>query len=514
MKKWWVKSLLVLVFVLLALGTWLLGAGTQSHDTLDSYRKRLIAAGEKLDVDAFIPPRADPDKNGAELFDRACWYLAPRGASLLLTNAPAPMEIVAPAKARVLSQQDGIVSVKFSRYISNSWDALELELTNQNSAVDLLRQAAAYPNFDFGIDYHQSSISLPQLSKLRQAATLLWSKTIFDLHRGDTPAAVTDFHALLVIANAEKNEPMLGPQSIRVYLLQIALATQWELLQSTNLTDAELSALQTNWMQVEVVKSAEKAFEMSRCLLDVEMKTTRVSGPSSSYFPASGPSASLSGGWDDFRRVILTVRTRAGDALWRNSWCYDDELRMLEAYSLIIETARQAQTNGYFKDALAEREQKIIALGLNRTNLNSLRAKLGGRLLELDVVRSIRSYASMLDRMMALDSWRQCAITAIALKRYQLRYGALPKDLSALVPEFLPAVPKDMMDGLPLRYRLNPDGTFLLYSVGPDGVDDGGDATPVVSPAFSVPWQAARDWVWPQPATSAEVQHYYDHPPK
>jgi hypothetical protein len=27
-------------------------------------------------------------------------------------------------------------------------------------------------------------------------------------------------------------------------------------------------------------------------------------------------------------------------------------------------------------------------------------------------------------------------------------------------------------------------------------------------------WQPARDLVWPQPATPAEVQNYYDHPPK
>ena len=31
------------------------------------------------------------------------------------------------------------------------------------------------------------------------------------------------------------------------------------------------------------------------------------------------------------------------------------------------------------------------------------------------------------------------------------------------------------MDGQPLRYRRNADGTFLLYSVGENGKDDGGD---------------------------------------
>ena len=31
------------------------------------------------------------------------------------------------------------------------------------------------------------------------------------------------------------------------------------------------------------------------------------------------------------------------------------------------------------------------------------------------------------------------------------------------------------MDGQPLRYRRNADGTFLLYSIGENGKDDGGN---------------------------------------
>jgi hypothetical protein len=68
------------------------------------------------------------------------------------------------------------------------------------------------------------------------------------------------------------------------------------------------------------------------------------------------------------------------------------------------------------------------------------------------------------------------------------------------------------MDGEPLRYRPNVDGTFLLYSVGENGVDDGGDPSlekGVTSSNYS--WQNihALDWVWPQPATEIEIQAYY-----
>jgi hypothetical protein len=42
-----------------------------------------------------------------------------------------------------------------------------------------------------------------------------------------------------------------------------------------------------------------------------------------------------------------------------------------------------------------------------------------------------------------------------------------------LVPEFLPQLPADPFNGQPLRYVMQPDH-YLLYSVGQDGVDNGG----------------------------------------
>lgn len=63
--------------------------------------------------------------------------------------------------------------------------------------------------------------------------------------------------------------------------------------------------------------------------------------------------------------------------------------------------------------------------------------------------------------------------TAIALHRYQLQAGRYPESLDALVPEFLDALPIDLFSDEPLIYRREGDG-FVLYSVGPNFIDDGG----------------------------------------
>ncbi|MGO8928688.1 MAG: hypothetical protein ACLQU3_17605 [Limisphaerales bacterium] len=61
----------------------------------------------------------------------------------------------------------------------------------------------------------------------------------------------------------------------------------------------------------------------------------------------------------------------------------------------------------------------------------------------------------------------------LALCCYQSEQGHPPARLDELAPKYLSHVPEDPFSGQPLVYRAQ--GTnWLLYSVGPDGVDDGG----------------------------------------
>jgi hypothetical protein len=66
------------------------------------------------------------------------------------------------------------------------------------------------------------------------------------------------------------------------------------------------------------------------------------------------------------------------------------------------------------------------------------------------------------------------AVVACALERYRLAKGQYPETLDALTPPFLDKVPPDVMDGKPMRYRREADGTYVLYSIGLNGKDDGG----------------------------------------
>jgi hypothetical protein len=65
---------------------------------------------------------------------------------------------------------------------------------------------------------------------------------------------------------------------------------------------------------------------------------------------------------------------------------------------------------------------------------------------------------------------------ALAIERYRLAQGGLPDSLGDLIPTSLDAVPTDPFDGQPLRYKKLANG-YVVYSVGENGKDDGGDET-------------------------------------
>jgi hypothetical protein len=84
--------------------------------------------------------------------------------------------------------------------------------------------------------------------------------------------------------------------------------------------------------------------------------------------------------------------------------------------------------------------------------------------LDLAFIRDLQSTARL-----------RAARTAVAIERYRLaQKGELPHSLDELAPKYLDAVPSDPFDEGQLRYKKLVKG-YVVYSVGEDGKDDGGD---------------------------------------
>lgn len=102
---------------------------------------------------------------------------------------------------------------------------------------------------------------------------------------------------------------------------------------------------------------------------------------------------------------------------------------------------------------------------------------------------------------------RDAFLVVIALELHRRRHGSYPQRLDELVPGTLPEVPPDPMDGRPMRYRppARPGERPMLYSVGCDGVDDGGVApTSERGREIASTFQCLADYRHPREFTAEE----------
>ncbi len=198
--------------------------------------------------------------------------------------------------------------------------------------------------------------------------------------------------------------------------------------------------------------------------------------------------------------------------LWRYWSSYPDELRCLRVYEISIKAMRMVDADGSFQNALSAE-----TAGLNKLGVSQMDGSNGFLFSDYINPRTILSDSIAVAeefpvKVMQTEVAKHLAITAIALKRYELKHGDYPENLALLSPDFLPSVPLDPVNGNPLRYRKTGAGTFLLYSVGENGKDDGGDPSfkkGYISSSRMWLHPDALDWVWPQPATPEEIQQYY-----
>ena len=428
------------------------------------------------------------------------------------------MKMVAPGRAMIRWQQPDVRDSDGT----NSWRDVETAVNQNAKSFALLQQIIDQPDFDFQIKYEQGVADLVftnlYLVESKRAAQRLETAALCDLHRGDTAPAVKNLRAMLALAKALRNEHFAISELVRIAIAQIALTVNWEILQSSNLTDEQLAALQQDWMSLDFIRGEEDALTMERVSGEITLTIWRNSHAGLQRYINLGEGARKSMGltgegetlWD---KAKITTKI----FMWRCWWSYPDELRCLKGYDVLINAARSAQTNGSFQTALQYQTTKLDELGISKMDDEFLPLFSNEMDFHSMLSQSIVGLSGVTRKVMRVEVAKQVVVTAIALKRYQLKRGNYPPNLDSLIPEFVSTVPLDPVDGQLLRYRRNAEGTFLLYSVGDNGKDDGGDPSlekGVQSTSFYWQNDHALDWVWPQPATPEEIQNFYEHPPK
>ena len=485
----------------------------QLRFAVESYVAELKAKGEPMELAQGIPPPVPPEQNGAHSFRDADTLFNESlhaDKSLLDTNWVYGMRMVAPGNAMIRWQQPDIRDIDGT----NSWENVTAAVVQNAKAFALLQQIIEKPTFDFKVNYEPGVADIVftnfYLSQSKRSALRLETAALCDLHQGDTASAVKNLRAMLAVVKAMRDERLVISELVRIAIAQIALTVNWEILQSPNVTDEQLAEMQRDWTGLDFIRGDENAMAMERVTGRITSAKWRRSNSTLQDYLETGIRIGLS---DQEETALDKLKVKANVVLWRYWWSYPDELRALESYVAFLRAARFAETNYSFQTAITNQKNELEMLKLNKTNddFYFLSNPANANFHSL-ISQGVMSMSAVFDKTMRVETARQTTVTAIALKRHQLKHGNYPPNLNSLMPEFVPAVPLDPVDGQPLHYRRNPDGTFLLYSVGENGMDDGGD--PSLEPGVTGAnyyWQNphALDWVWPQPATTAEIQAYY-----
>lgn len=476
---------------------------------LDNYLAQLKAKGEPLELAQVVPPPLTPERNSAPLFWQAV-SLRHTNLNILETNPPPAMHQVAPGKAMIGWLQPEIRDEN----IINSWQDVRDGLAQDEGALKLLSQLTNNSAFDFHLQYDgRYAMLATNLPTEKRAVQLLTASAIYNLHNGDTAAAVSNVQTALVLVTGTDDERTAISQLVRMAMAAIASAATWEILQATNITDEELTRLQAAWAQPEFIRAWNRSLPVER-EGDVTMveQWRKFDAELGRYLGLEKNARDVLGMPDDSDSFPDKVKLRARIFLWRYWWSYADELLYLKGFEVLTSTAHAVETNGAFLPALNRQKAGLDQLGISRLTNSSSFLFYGPEIFDWIQAKSIVTLGRVAQRVMRAEAERQIVMTAIALKRYQLAHGNYPAKLDSLVPEFLAKTPPDPVDGQPLRYRLQPDGNYLLYSIGENGIDDGGNPAIKEEGHFSgFFWESpqALDWIWPQPATPEEIQKYY-----
>jgi len=319
-------------------------------------------------------------------------------------------------------------------------------LRRHEPALKLFRAAAALPGcrFDRNFAHPSAGMLLPELVKMRQGARLLEAGARVRIKRGDLAGAAGDIAALRSMARHMRSDPILISMMVAMAIDGMADTTVERWLAGGELRTAE---------QLEALRPAGAA-SLRRDLVRA-FRMEEATGLATFADLSSGAinlqSFSSAEGTGDLG--VSAVLNREGLGAWRvfflrgelasYRW-YMDRVQSLAAYPYHESRARWAAFESENRQPTGILTGLLLP-ALTRTAENAARAEARSRLADL----------------------------AVAAERHRLKHGRYPGKLDELASDPAALAISDPFDGQPLR-MVQADGGVVLYSVGPDGKDDGG----------------------------------------
>jgi hypothetical protein len=522
MKARWIITLAVLALAIGA-AAFMLFSPNPAQRALERTRRELRQQGFKIDLSEFDLSASGDLRARATALTNTDRITPGRTQEdynrqmLLRQGSPNLMEAVGSNAVIVVWKREKLVpdlsaNPWQSTLGDDLWPAMHKVMEEKRAELDAACAAALAGPIRFNLDASRGgAMLLPHLAMIKGLHQILGTRTVLDLRDGNRDAAWSNVLASARLVTAWEVEPAEVSQMVRFGCASLAYDTTWQALQVPGWTDEQLGTLQHEWESVEFFKDLPETAAFTRASAAANWQRERRE-PLPSGLGQRGTSSSPRNIW----YALIDRWRRVG---YRHRGSYEDERALLLHYrDRELELRRAAQCSTWME--MRQLPGVTNPVPFVSKQGSAAQSMLNSRQLGMAVQRGGQSF---LGRAAEAEARRRLLITAVALERYRGQHGAYPERLQQLVPELLQQLPVDFMDGQPLGYLPTADGLFVLYSVGLDCVDNGGEMRrPQRRDRGFQPWggnsdsyggPAGRGWgtaqgmdlVWPRPASPEEV---------
>jgi hypothetical protein len=270
------------------------------------------------------------------------------------------------------------------------------------------------------------------LIKAQDGVRLLLLAAMSSGGTSNTDLAATDLNAAMRLTQSLGDEPMVMSQMTRIKCDLMIIPCLERILARNRLAESQLFSLANSFQHLEFTNAMERAMAGDRC--DGIYLFT-----SPAFFHANSN-----------RHALYVIMKLTG-------YMDSDFNHYLKLMADEVAVARMPLPQRL--DAAKNLDQRVDD-GVSKLHLMT----------SMMIPHFYRAHVAQAEDVARIDIAR----TVLAIERYRLsNKDHLPASLQELVPAYLGAVPADPFDGRPIRYNRLPKG-YLIYSVGEDGVDNGG----------------------------------------
>jgi len=435
----------------------------------NTYKREREAKGESFEWSSVVPPPVPDNQNFAAIPLFAELFPKPPHSPML--NAirlpvcpPHPPE----------DQRTGVWRLGRAENLSMWKECLTnadllAALSKYGPILQEITEASRRPYCRFPIRYEDSFAALlPHLNHMRSLARDYRLRALVELSAGQSDAALEDVQTILRLADKLNGEPIMISFLVRVAMLDIASQPIWEGLTAHRWNESQLAALQAPLEEVDQFASVAKMLQGERRFAYYTALWLHSHPAGFFAFLTSSPAIDFP---SDERRTWLDQAIPSG-------WIDQNQLNIDRFYTETILPALDGEPR---RISPGKMRQVDHVIGTMRTTPYTALCKY-----LLPSVTAVAKKAAL------SQTYVDEAVIACALDRYWLAHGEFPEKLEALTPQFIAKLPHDVINGEPLHYRRTVVGQYVLYSVGWNETDDGGQiAMKGVSQDFD-----RGDWVW------------------